>query len=150
MGPARSAPPPPQAPGAGGGLTSPRGITAARPPFSFCNLWRGLWDSSISAMLAVLNVLGQLLGPSQGVLLPLGAVLGASWSLLGPLGPLLGGSWGFLGASEADLEAIPNNKKIRCKTRQILDPETPHTVTTLGGGLGSQNRPKSIPKRVKI
>ena len=88
---------PPQAPGAGGGLTSPRGITAARPPFSFCNLWRGLWDSSISAMLAVLNVLGQLLGPSQGVLLPLGAVLGASWDLLGHSWGPLGASWGALG-----------------------------------------------------
>ena len=90
---------PPQAPGAGGGLTSPRGITAARPPFSFCNLWRGLWDSSISAMLAVLNVLGQLLGPSQGVLLPLGAVLGASWDLLGHSWGGLRGSWGPLGPS---------------------------------------------------
>ena len=38
---------PPQAPGAGGGLTSPRGITAARPPFVVCDLGLGFREVAV-------------------------------------------------------------------------------------------------------
>ena len=48
--------------GAGGGLTSPRGITAARPPFLCCDLGQGLWDTSTSAILCVFDAFWEPLG----------------------------------------------------------------------------------------
>ena len=62
-------------------------------------------------MLAVLNVLGQLLGPSQGVLLPLGAVLGASWGPLGASWGALGGVLGPLGVLLGRLGGDPKEQK---------------------------------------
>ena len=98
--------------GAGGGLTSPRGITAARPPFFILRFGArplGYVDfGDLKSLLCLLEPLGvswrvlspldRLLGSLGLLLRPPGALLGASWSLLG-------GSWGGLGASWAALGA---------------------------------------------
>ena len=182
-------------------MTSPRGITAARPPFFIlpvvarplgffdigdlkrlrCLLepcleffhfsenncrtrcfGKTVWAYALSFFIFPKTAaepgasekpcahLGRLLGGLGRVLSPLDRLLEASWGLLGRSWRLPGASWAPLGPSWAVLEAIQNNTNIRWKTRTILAPESPHTISTLGGGLGSQNRPKSHPKRIKI
>ena len=93
-------------------MTSPRGITAARPPFFFLRFGArplGYVDfGNLESLLCLLEPLGvswrvlspldRLLGSLEALLEPPGVLLGASWGILG-------GSWGLLGALEADLEA---------------------------------------------
>ena len=93
----------------GGGLTSPRGTTAARPLFFILRLGArplGFIDfgafkdlsGSLGTLGASSGTLGGLLGALGGVLGPFRALLGRSWGLSG-------GSWGGLGASWAPLRA---------------------------------------------
>ena len=82
-----------------------------RPPafLSSANWGLGFWVLSISAILAILSVLGwswaalgvvlQHLAASWGGLGTSGVAHGASWGALGVAGVSLGASWGALGGS---------------------------------------------------
>ena len=71
-------------PGLGPLLTCPKGLTAARPPFSVCELEQGL--------------LGRTWG-SWGLLTDSLGLLEGSWVLLGASWTLLEASWAPLGPS---------------------------------------------------
>ena len=103
-------------------MTSPRGITAARPPF--CHLRFGVRTLGFIDVgdFGDLKCLGLVLGGSQGRLVafcsllgrswrPLGASWGALGGVLGPLERILGASWCLLGASEADLEETKTSQR---------------------------------------
>ena len=129
--------------GADGGLTSPRGITAARPPFCCLRLWLRLLCFIDVGDFGLLEPLWAFLGGSWGL-------LGASWAVLEPLWALLGGSWRLLGRSWGVLEPIALRTKRDTKRRTILEPEPAQPPPDMKGGVWeakmNQNRTQNESK----
>ena len=91
---------------AGGGLTCPKGLTAARPPSCCLRFgasllgfiyFNGFGDlKCLGLVLGGLRPLDRLLEPLEALLRPPGALWAASWSLFGS-------SWGLFGGSSRSL-----------------------------------------------
>ena len=78
-------------------LTSPRGITAARPPFFILRFGARLLGSIDFGDLSIFGAFWGLLGRSWVALRPLDRLLEPLGVLLGPPGTLFGASWGAFG-----------------------------------------------------
>ncbi len=121
-------------------LTSPRGITAARPLFFFLRFGaRPLGYVDFGDLKGLLCLL-EPLGVSWRVLSPLDRLLGSLEALLEPPGVLLGPSWGALGGLWGRLRGDPNATKITCPKK--VNFQTPKRRVPLQHGRVF-GRPKS-------
>ena len=132
-------------------LTSPRGITAARPPFCFLRLW--------AELLCFIDLSDFCALSSAAALGALHVVLGRSWLLLGFLertwpnltaktaknDPQMA-SWGGLGMLLGTSWAVLLRQKRPSKYKPISRAKTEACVLVFGPPFGTQNPPKMPPK----